>query len=368
MMNFLKKIKALFTKSDVEKTSLQKTARISIILACIALVGVIVYFAVVAPLLKREEYIPELFEGEVYQNSAIYILPMYERSQIKSVEIKNSLEHYKLNSVKSDSGQITFKIEGSEHININEESLAALLADVRVLITNSPAGQDRITSTATEADLASYGLDEASDPAWFEVALTDGTSYRIYIGKSLVTTTGYYVRLEGRKNVVTDEAGNTTEYDIIYALQSSLSDTVLKSSTSIVSRSLTPYVGNDIFAASEFSLARLGKNGREVIIRVGLVKDQGVAASAKVYEMLWPKAYTIDEDKYSADVLMNLAQVNAYEIVAYGERIHDAELYKEWGLDLDKDRLESKIEENTTPIILTFNCADISEKEKDEEK
>ena len=109
MMNFLKKIKALFTKSDVEKTSLQKTARISIIFACIALVGAIVYFAAIAPLLNTDDYVPELFEGEVYQYSSIYILPIYERSQIKSVEIKNSSDHYTLDSVTSESGAITFK-------------------------------------------------------------------------------------------------------------------------------------------------------------------------------------------------------------------------------------------------------------------
>ena len=53
MMNFWKKIKALFTKSEVEKTSLQKTARISIIFAAVALVGVIVYFAAIAPILNK---------------------------------------------------------------------------------------------------------------------------------------------------------------------------------------------------------------------------------------------------------------------------------------------------------------------------
>ena len=50
MIKFFQSIKALFVKSDVEKTSLQKTARVSIILAAIAIIGVIVYFAVVAPM------------------------------------------------------------------------------------------------------------------------------------------------------------------------------------------------------------------------------------------------------------------------------------------------------------------------------
>lgn len=362
MMNFLKKIKALFTKSEVEKTSLQKTARISIIFACIALVGVIVYFAVVAPLLKTNgEYVPDLFDGEYYSYNSIYILPIRERSEIKSVEIKNSEDHYKLISIQNESGGSSFKIEGSEHISIDEEMLSSLLADVRVLITNSPAGQERITTTATNEDLAHYGLDEASDPSWFEVSLVDGTSYRIYIGNSLVTTTGYYVRLEGRKNVVTDENGNTTEYDIVYALQSSLADTVLKSSAVVVSLNLTPYVGDTIFSATNFTLTRMVNGKREVIIQVGLVEDQGIAASSQTYKMIFPKSYVINEDAYSQSVLTNLAYVEAFEIVAYGDKIHDASVYEAFGLDLDNDRLD-KFEDNNYAVV-TFNCASTNDED-----
>ena len=159
MMNFWKKIKALFTKSDVEKTSLQKTARISIIFAAIALVGTIVYFAVIAPLLKQsDDYVPELFDGELYQYSSIYILPVYERTDIKSVEIKNSFEQYKLNRYTKEDGTVSYQIEGSEHIVISEEALATLLADVRVLVTNYVAGQERVSVTATEQDLVNYAL------------------------------------------------------------------------------------------------------------------------------------------------------------------------------------------------------------------
>ena len=362
MMNFLKKIKALFTKSEVEKTSLQKTARISIILACVALVGVIVYFAVVAPLLKTNgEYVPDLFDGEYYSYNSIYILPIRERSEIKSVEIKNSEDHYKLISIQNESGGSSFKIEGSEHISIDEEVLSSLLADVRVLITNSPAGQERITTTATNEDLAHYGLDEASDPSWFEVSLVDGTSYRIYIGNSLVTTTGYYVRLEGRKNVVTDENGNTTEYDIVYALQSSLADTVLKSSAVVVSLNLTPYVGDTIFSATNFTLTRMVNGKREVIIQVGLVEDQNIAASSQTYKMIFPKSYVINEDAYSQSVLTNLAYVEAFEIVAYGDKIHDASVYEAFGLDLDNDRLD-KFEDNNYAVV-TFNCASTNDED-----
>jgi len=364
MMNFWKKIKALFTKSEVEKTSLQKTARISIIFAAIALVGVIVYFAVIAPLLKqKDEYIPELFEGEVYQHSAIYILPVYERSDIKSVEIKNSLEHYKLNRYTKEDKTTSYQIEGSEHIVINEEALSTLLADVRVLITNYIPGQERVNVTATEQDLANYGLDETSDPAWFEVTLNDGNSYRVYIGKSLATSSGYYARLEGRKNIVTDENGNTTEYDIVYALQSTLSETVLGTSNQIVTADLTPYIGNTIFSANDLSLTRMVNGERKVIIQVGISEDLTNAVNPTTYQMIYPKAYIIHEDIYSNQVLINLAYVQAYEIVAYGNKIHEPEVYEAFGMDLDHDRLEAFTDKNYA--VLTFNCADVNDKDYD---
>lgn len=357
MRTFFKKIKELFTKSDVEKTSLQKTARISIIFAAVAIVGLIVYFAVVAPMLKTDEtYVPELFDGEVYQYNSIYILPQRERSEIKSVEIKNPVEHYKLNAYTAESGDINFALEGNEFVALSYEAVSALLGDVRVLVTNSPAGQERVTTTATAEDLKHYGLDEASDPSWFEVCLIDGTSYKIYIGNPLVTTSGYYVRLEGRKNVVTDENGQTTEYDIVYALQSGLATTVLVGSETLVSTEIAPYYGNTIYSATDFAVIKKGESGeREVVIRVGLVEDQGIAASAQVYKMVYPKAYIINEDVYTEQVLTSLAYVQASSIVAYGEKIHTPEVYEKFKLDLDIERLENDTDGNYA--LLAYNCA-----------
>ena len=293
MRTFLQKIKALFTKSDVPKTSLQKTAIISIIFAAIALVGLIVYFAIVSPILHaKENYVPELFEGEVYQNGRIYMLRTYDRAELVTIEIKNDNEHYKLNSYKDENGDTQFEIEGHEDARLSLQQVSYFIADVRNLITNSPAGQERITVTATEEDLKAYELDKASDPAWFEVTLTDGTSYRVNVGKSLVTTTGYYVTLEGRKNVV-----DGVEYDIVYALQSSLANTVLSGSEKLISPELAPYDAN-IYQTTMFSVEKFKGEKREPVVIVGLVADQGISASSQVYEMLYPASYVINEDDY----------------------------------------------------------------------
>lgn len=357
MKTLWQKIKALFTKSDVEKTSLQKTARISIILAGIAIVGVIVYFAIVAPLLvPPDEVIPDLYEGEVYQYGAIYMLPQYDRTDIKSVEIKNSVDHYKLNAYTNEStGEILFNIEGKEDYAVSAQLIATILGDVRILITNSPTGQLRVNEVATEEDLKNYGLDAASDPSWFEVTLNDGSSYRVIVGKSLVTSSGYYTMLEGRKNTVTDENGVTTEYDIVYALQSSLADSVLQPSTILLSTELTPYYST--FIASEFTLLRKEKESdRQLIVQIGLSENKGVSAASSTYEMLYPGAYVINEDTFGNTVLSAIAYINAQSIVAYGEEIHTPEVYEKYGLDLDTERLLNIEDDNH--IVLMFNCMD----------
>ena len=341
MRTFLQKIKALFTKSDVPKTSLQKTAIISIIFAAIALVGLIVYFAIVSPILHaKENYVPELFEGEVYQNGRIYMLRTYDRAELVTIEIKNDNEHYKLNSYKDEFGDTQFEIEGHEDARLSLQQVSYFIADVRNLITNSPAGQERSTVTATEEDLKAYELDKASDPAWFEVTLTDGTSYRVNVGKSLVTTTGYYVTLEGRKNVV-----DGVEYDIVYALQSSLANTVLSGSEKLISPELAPYDAN-IYQTTMFSVEKFKGEKREPVVIVGLVADQGISASSQVYEMLYPAAYVINEDDYGAEVLTNLAYITATEIVAYGEEIYTPEVYEKFGLDLDPERIGEGTDQN----------------------
>ena len=330
------------------------------------LVCAIVYFAAIAPLLKAEtNYVPELYDGEVYSNGLIYILRQYERSEIQSIEIKNENEHYKLNAY-GEEDNIQFNIEGSEHIALSYENVASLLGDVRVLATNSPAGQDRANEMATAEDLAHYGLDAASDPSWFEVTLTDGSSYRIYIGNALTTSSGYYVLLDGRKNVVTNEDGTTTEYDIVYVLQSRLGDTVLANSAFLVSPEIAPAYGNSIFDVSNFSILRYtGGEERELIVQVGLAEETGISASSLVYQMLYPSAYVINESAYEESVLSALSSVTADSIVAYGDAIYDPEVYEKYGLDIDKERIENVTDGNYA--LLLYNCADPEAEDYDEQ-
>ncbi len=348
MRTFLQKLKALFTKSDVEKTSLQKTARFAIIAAVIVIIGLIVYFAIVSPILHAEEnFVLDLFEGEVYNSGSLYMLRTYTREEIKSIEIKNDVDHYTLNAYLSDSGDTHFEIEGHEDTALSTQQVSYFITAARNLITNAPSGQARVNEKATAEDLKSYGLDAASDPAWFKVTLNDGSSYQVNIGNALVTTSGYYVTLEGRKNVV-----DGVEYDIVYALQSSLSDTMLASSAALVSTELAPYDSN-IYQATLFSLEKYTDGVRAPVVIVGLVSDQGISASSQVYEMIYPSSYIINEDNYGNYVLTNLVYITATEVVAYGEAVHDPEVYEKYGMDLDIERLTNGTDLNY--VLLSFS-------------
>ncbi len=351
MRSFFGKIKALFTKSETEKTSLQKTARIAIIFFGVAIVGLIVYFAVIAPFVhSATHFTPELYEGEEYIGGNLYILRLYERDEMVSIEIKNETEHYTLKTIKDKNGDTQFQIVGHEDMSLSPQQVSLFITDARNLLTNSPAGQLRVTETATEEDLRNYGLDEASDPSWFEVKLLDGSSYRIRIGNPLTTTVGYYVMLEGRKNVV-----DGVEYDIIYALRSSLGETILGPSAQLINPELAPFDSN-VYTMTLFGMEKLKGDKREPVVTISMVEDQGISASSQVFKLIYPASYVINEDTYGEYVLTNLAYVTATEIVAYGPSVYTPEVYEKYGLDLDEGRLES--ETDLTPSRIYYSTKD----------
>ena len=53
---------------------------------------------------------------------------------------------------------------------------------------------------------------------------------------------------------------------------------------------------------------------------------------------------------------MQLLSVTADSIVAYGESVYDPEVYEKFGLDIDKERIETATDHNYA--LLLFNCAD----------
>jgi hypothetical protein len=153
-MKFFKSIKNLFTKG--EKTLLQKQARAGIIILAVALIGLVVYCAIVRPAVNKvTSYVPELLEGEELYNINIILIEKFRtRAEVSSIEIKNGNEHYKLIAKDPGSAGTMFYIEGSEDITLNAQNLASVVTHSLLLVTNSPklGTQDRVNERATDAD------------------------------------------------------------------------------------------------------------------------------------------------------------------------------------------------------------------------
>lgn len=365
-MKFFKSIKNLFTKG--EKTLLQKQARAGIIILAVALIGLVVYFAIVRPAVNKvTSYVPELLEGEeLYNNNIILIEKFRTRAEVSSIEIKNENEHYKLIAKDPGNAGTMFYIEGSEDITLNAQNLASVVTHSLLLVTNSPklGTQDRVNERATDADLASYGLDEGSSPAFFEVKFTDGTSYKIIIGSKQPTGDGYYAMAEGRRNKVTDEDGVTTEYHVIYSLTTYVAaDFMTQGSEALISTVVLPYFAKSIYQPSDFLIERTSDGEYKTVVRLHTLKAEEQTTAGRTYALDVPKGYVVEESTFSSYVLGSLEYLNAKKIFAYGEKVHDAAVYEKYGLDLDTERLKAGNEKCLTRV--TFTLANVTPESTD---
>ena len=249
-MSFFKKIKGLFTRG--EKTTLQRQARAGIIVLSVLLVGLIVYFAFIAPALRKSSaYVPELFEGEeLYNGNTILMVKQLTRYDVASIEVKNGSDHYTLVARDMENSTYrTFDILGAEDVPLDDtdgdsskNNVSALVTHATMLVTNAPSlgKQDRVNDHATGSDLAAYGLDEASDPSYVVVTKNDGSSYKIVIGSKQPMDDGYYAMVDGRRNETNDGS-----YYIVYTLTNYVaSDLVEKGSVDLVSNYVLPVFGS----------------------------------------------------------------------------------------------------------------------------
>ena len=206
----------------------KKQNRLAIILAVGFVVLLALYFAVLRPIIKEviEDIKPplNLENGEVEgANDRIMLFPQVERASIKSIEVSNSYGKYKF--VKNNSG--IFDIEGAEGTSYDAELFATLVTDCGYTLSKVKVANDNPDK------LSDYGLDEASNPAYYILTTVEGTEHKVWVGTIIPSNGGYYVRYEGRNTV--------------YVLDTTLETTVLApieafvSPTLIMPTSLTTY-------------------------------------------------------------------------------------------------------------------------------
>jgi len=347
-MSFLKKIKELFTKG--EKTTLQRQARAGIIALAVAVVGLVVYFAIIAPAFRAaSNYVPALYDGEeIYGTNTILMEKFRTRKDVVSIEIKNSNEQYTLEATTPGSDRTGFKIAGADAVTLDENNVAGLVVNSLMLVTNAPrlGTQDRVNEYATDEDLINYGLDESSDPSYIAVKLVDGTSYKVYIGDAHPAADGYYAMVDGRRNVVTDEkTGQTKEYYIVYSLTSYIATTFVNQRSSVlVSTYVMPYFANGIYQPNNFLLERLTDGEYRRVVQLHALTADTHTSSGETYRLDYPSGYIVSESTFSASVLSVLEYISADGVIEYGSKVYDPEVYEKYGLDLDPERLKNKTE------------------------
>ena len=358
-MSIFKKIKELFTKG--EKTTLQRQARAGIIVLAFALVGVIVYFAAIAPALnKKTDYVPALYDGEgfyefggITYTDTILMEKQRSRGDVYSIEVNNDIESFKLIAKNPGNAATEFYIEGAEKVALESNNVISFVTNALILSTNSPSlgTDDRVNDRATDEDLKNYGLDEASNPAKIKVKIVGGGSYTVVIGDAQPTSAGYYAMIEGRRNVTSDGS-----YNIVYSLTSSVAATLkITPSSSLVSASVVPYFGNAAYSPTRFLIERTNGENYSKIFEMGAKSEDETIVSGEAYELLYPKGYYIDEDVLSNFVVRNFASLTATDIVAYGDAVHADDIIEKYGLDLNAERLEAGTEKCYAKVTFVFD-------------
>lgn len=356
-MKFFAYIRHLFTRG--EKTTIEKQVRAGIVLIAVALVGVIVYFAFVAPLkAETENYVPELLDGEaIYNGNTILMMPMVSRTQIMSVWIDNKKDSFTLVAQMPGKAGTPFYIEGYDDLILDTNAVAECVTYAGMLVTNSPkpGTQDRVNERATSDDLSNYGLAPEQTPSAVTVNLIDGTSYTVLIGDRNPTGTGYYAMIAGRVNTVTDENG-TADYLVIYSLTNNISSVLAeRGGEGCVTSMLLPVFSSSLTDMPDFRLYRLIDGENTLILQTHKnAESSSSIASGSTFKLDYPAGYLLNEDEFQNKVLTNLLSMSADDIVAYGDKVHYPEVYSLYGLDLDAERLAAGTEKCRSKVVFDF--------------
>ncbi|MBR4880550.1 MAG: DUF4340 domain-containing protein [Clostridia bacterium] len=273
---------------------LKKQKLIIIISAVLIVALAVVYFTVVAPMLKDTEKVetPELLEGETYSQaySKIMIFPKIEQADIKEIQIHNESGDYGF--YQGSDGE--FYLTGYEGTSFGNAQFTNLAATVRL-----PMAIDRVAEDPE--DLTKYGLDASQDPAYYIVTDIYGNSYKMYIGDVLPTSGGYYAMLDGRK--------------VVYALDTT-SKYVLTAKESYVTPLLSmPTNSDDYYKIERFTL---GKGG-ETFIAIEFMdeNERAKTASTTYYRMLEPGDYVPSSSNYD-HIIKKFNALEGTEVLAFG--------------------------------------------------
>lgn len=235
--------------------------------------------------------IQEILEGEIIEGNRVLLFPHTERENMQSVEIYNTHGKYTV----CRNGEGSFVLSGFEEVEIDPTALSSIVVGGGYALT-----MQRIADHAE--DLSEYGLDESQDPAWYKLTNLQGESWKVYIGKKIVSGAAYYVRSEGS--------------DSVYAISTSLIDALLLPKETIVSKQLTTTISStQIAGVSNFAIM----HGDEKYVAIKMISEEerDELGLTIVYQMTAPSGYNVNSSTYT-EALENFVEFTATEILSVG--------------------------------------------------
>lgn len=291
---------------------MKKQKKLIAILAVILCVLAGVYFAVVMPIINREDP-PETTEPiettdgeEIGASDRILMFSQITREHIEKIEAHN--EYGEFTFYRTDDG---FKIEGHENVSVDAELFASFITSCGYTLSLS-----RIDDPEPFSE---YGLDDTL--IRYTLTTTEGVKHTVYIGDETVARDGYYARYEGR--------------DAVYILDSTIADTVMQPVENMVTPLLSYYEFSYEKKLDYFNFFR----GDELYFRIEPLSEEDetdIDAMAS-YKMTYPTTY-IPKDE-CATVFQTLSALQGTKTLALGASEEDL---KKYGLDHPKYQMTFK--------------------------
>jgi len=261
---------------------IKRQRKLIILFGVAAIVTIIVYFAVISPLvakraLEAEEEPPELLPGEVLgTNNRILMMEHVEKTQIQEIEVHNKHGVFALYRGKDDE----FYIRDNEGAPYSLTMLSSLVVSSGYTLSMTRVSEDC-------DNLGEYGLAVSDNPAWYKLTKTDGTEHIIYVGDMIPTGAGYYCRY--------------SERNAVYILDVSIGTTLLADITDFITPILSyPVSSTTYFTVDDFYIAREG----ELFVWIDYMTPEELEDTASTgygtYLMKFPTNYTPSSTNYDS--------------------------------------------------------------------
>ncbi len=289
-----------------------KIALIALAAAVVALVAVLVILNVTkpgepekeSPTLLPAELLGEDDPGERIEKTLyLLIFPRTDRENIATITVSSERGEYTL--VKNGDG--SFYLRELPEAPLKDEQVAAAVVAAGYTLV-----RDRVVDSATDEELAEYGLDSPS--AYWTVKNTRGREYRIEVGDRMVSGDGYYCRFAGRRAV--------------YALGNSLDSSLLVAPESFVTAAMTYGITqNNYFDIENFAVL----HGDDFFVVMTECDDDEKFNPDAIVEakLAYPEGYRAN-DSFFINVLGGFVSMAGDETAAI---VTDESDYAKFGLD-----------------------------------